>query len=183
MRQFIRENPTPFIFLTFIVIAVGLFFLMRPRNEKMVSTPASDMTDMVTDRVPAEIPMPIEITTAPLSSADEKKISERNTWQSTVVTNQPTLKKPQVINLPKGWTAREDYLAVLLPESMPKSILNYRSVIMRPAKPLSRDDAIFSAPTTKDIYFKGRCKESLVGFTCYGGTNPETKHTFELMFY
>ncbi len=183
MRQFIRENPTPFIFLTFIVIAVGLFFLMKPDSKNTIKHTISNTNNSVVERSPAEIPVPVEITTTPLSSTDEKKMSERNTWQPVVVTNQPTLAKPQMINLPKGWTAREDYLAVLLPQTMQKSILGYRSIIMRPAKPLSRDDAIFSAPSTKDIYFKGRCKESLVGFTCYGGTNPETKHTFELMFY
>jgi hypothetical protein len=182
MRQFIRDNPTPFIFGAFLLLAIGMFFLMKPNKDRNQFI-QDNQTQAIKSNSPVSVPEIIDSTTTPLTSKDEILIKERDSWVLISVQNQPTLQQPQTFRLPVNWTAREDYLAVVLPKTLSQTLLDDRSIIMRPPNPQSREDAIYVVTDTKDSYFKGRCKEVRNGFLCYGGNNPKTKHVFDVLLY
>ncbi len=121
-----------------------------------------------------------------LSGSDQQAYNEVLSWTTVSVSNQPSLvKNPQSIKLPVGWTAREDYISSVIPQNLPKKVLNSRSIIMRPPemKSLSREDAIFTISELSDPYFIDRCHKNQASgeILCYGGTNPDTKHVFDLL--
>lgn len=121
-----------------------------------------------------------------VTPADQAAYDELSTWVEVAVQNQPaTGSRPQKILLPEGWTAREDYLLTVLPDTMPLGLKNYRAVIMRPPKGkiLGKEDAIYTVSDASDSYFAGKCRAGATESTCYGGKNADTKHVFETMFH
>ncbi len=168
------------IILWLIVIAVVVFGIYS-FTHKTKENSAVVKKEIVPATVPAFSEMPTS--TQGLSVEAQGKLALLSTWVEVKVANQPTLSKnPNTVKLPAGWTAREDYLSSVVPNTLPKNILNYRSVIMRPIKSFSREDAIYAVPEMTDPYFKEHCHTGS-SIVCYGGKNPETKDTFNLMFY
>lgn len=168
--------------IVIIGLGAGLYFFLHSNG---TGTGSSSAKRAAVVAKPPEIAKP-SIDPAALSPEEKKAYDALASWVPVVITNQPTIsQKPQTIKLPEGWTAREDYLLTVVPETMPAPIRNFRTVIMRPpkSKSMSRDDAIFSTPDASDPYFKDRCHVGVTSTTCYGGKNPETKAVFALMFY
>ncbi len=179
MLRDIFSKKNIIIVIAVVVVCISLYFLFKKDNEISKSKAENPIAKAIeTSRLPQD--------TSNLSVADKKAYDELLAWVSVPVMNQPTISKnPQTITLPNGWTAREDYLTAVVPQSMSSKIKSYRSVIMHPPrfKTMSRDDAIYNVPDASDAYFKDRCHTSGEVITCYGGKNPDTKHVFDLMFY
>ena len=165
-----------------IGVAVGAYFLLRSMG--IISHSTAPKNETVVAK-PPEIPKP-KVDVFTLTGADKVAYDALAKWVSVPITNQPTISKnPQTMQLPAGWTAREDYLLAVVPDKLPEDIKNYRTVIMRPSKTRSksRDDAIFNVPDASNPYFKGHCHVGATFTTCYGGKDAETKAVFDLMFY
>ncbi len=175
-----KGNVAVILVAAILIFGVYAFIHNSPLKK---STPPKKHAPIVVAKPPQISLLPKD--SSNLSVEDKKAYDEISTWVNVSISNQPTLgTKTQTFSLPKGWIAREDYLLTVVPQSMPANIRNFRSVIFRPAKPLSREDAIYTVPDSTNAYFKGRCHITTApAAVCYGGTNPATKHTFELMWY
>ncbi len=173
-----------------IVIAISLVVIATvcvifyTKSEKVVTHISGEKKQSVVAPAPASAQLPAD--TAALSAADKLAYNELLSWVDVPITNQPTIsKRPQAVRLPLGWTAREDYLTSVVPDTLPETVKNYRGVIMRPpkAQSLSREDAIFTVPAESAQYFKDACHISAERTVCFGGKSKTTKHVFDLMFY
>jgi len=165
-----------------LVVLAGIYLYFKNRMPASSKQTASQVSF-----VPAKPPVisPLPASSAGLSADAKKAFDERSAWTPVSIGNQPTLKgQEQMMPLPAGWSAREDYLLTVVPQTLPGAIRNYRAIIMRPAKPTSPADAIYTVPDTSNPYFKDHCHitDAPAG-VCYGGTNPATKHVFDLMFF
>lgn len=170
-------------FLTIALVCLvlaGLFYVLLRPKDGTGTTPTNTSTKQ-TEKSFVFPPAPLE--TVP--SSDPNIRSEKEGWVHIVINNQFGLKTPRTVLLPVDWIAREDYLITILPETFKKDFLMQKTIIMRPPKSMrqGRDDAIYSVPEISDPYFKPeRCIKTSVGYTCYGGDNPITKHVFEILF-
>ncbi len=161
------------VILLVIIAGVFLYFKNHPIKSNI-------HRPVVVAKLPVINPLPASADG--LSEDGKKAYEERKAWKAAAVGNQPTLSTAQSLALPDGFMAREDYLLTVVSPSMSTNILNYRAVIIRPIKPLSREDAIFTVPDVSE--FKDHCHITAgQSGVCYGGTNPLTKHAFDLMFY
>ncbi len=173
------KKPIIITVVVLVLFFVCIFWYWHATGLKNDNSPGSPLTAA---KLPEVSSLPADATN--LGPLDKVAFDERSSWVPISVGNQPKLAVSQKFDLPQGWRAREDYLLTVLPQTMPANIRNYRSIIMRPQKTQSREDAIFTVPNTTDIYFKDHCHVTKQpAGVCYGGTNPETKHVFDLMFY
>jgi hypothetical protein len=160
-----------------ILLCIVIFYFLFKNPSDNVSV---KQKNIVAKAIETDL-LPIDTTN--FSTEDKKAFDELTKWVPVIITNQPTISdKPQTINLPVGWTAREDYLLSVVPESLPGNIRNYRSVIIRSPNSKNKYEAIYNIPDMSNSYFKNRCNLSKT-ITCYGGENKEIKRVFDLMFY
>ncbi len=158
-----------------LIVCVGVFLYVYIRNTA-IRAPVSPIV------IPEVSPLPENADN--LTGADLAAYNERIAWKSLYVGNQKQLKTAQRFSLPAGWIIREDYLFTVLPPTLESKIKTHRAIIMRPQKTMSRDDAIFTVVNTSDSYLQNRCHKSTTKVSvCYGGSNPETKQVFDLLFY
>ncbi len=181
IKKQLKDKQKNLTITVVVIILIAAAYLYTKNNN--ISLFAPTHPKIVAAKTPEISPLPTDGST--LTGDAKKAYDERKMWTTVSINNQPTLgANAQSFSLPNGWSAREDYLLTVVPITLPPQIKNYRSVIFRPLKPLSREDAIFTSPDITNSYFNGHCHATVgKAGVCYGGKNPETKHVFDLMFF